>query len=137
MARSLVELPTDVKADPTKGDSTASWLDETSRPNPRCETSFREETRCIFVDVVQNHFLDAGERPAPRPVFRKVHGVAGATLRMSLAIPDRFRHGLFVRREFAGAALQRYCSEHTGHCEFNAWYRHQVVRCARGHAGCR
>jgi hypothetical protein len=66
-----------------------------------CEVSFHEETRRIFVDVVQKGLIALGQRPAPRPVFRKVHGVARGTLRINTDLPDRFRHGLFARREFA------------------------------------
>ncbi|MBP2470652.1 catalase [Sinorhizobium meliloti] len=109
MARSLTELHADMKALLTNKQSTASQQNETSQSNPRCELSFREETRRVFVDVVQKHFIDAGERPAPRPVFRKVHGVARASLRMSSAIPDRFRHGLFAHSEFA--AWVRFSSD--------------------------
>ena len=66
---------------------------------PACQSSFREETRRIFVDVVQKHFIASGQKPAPRPVFRKAHGVAEGTLRINQDIPDRYRHGLLAQHE--------------------------------------
>jgi hypothetical protein len=99
MARSFAKLDMDTKA--LIAQSMASRLDKVQSPSPRCDLSFREETRRIFVDVVQKHFIESGQKPAPRPVFRKVHGVARATLRISPGIAERFRHGLFAHREFA------------------------------------
>lgn len=64
-----------------------------------CGASSREETRRLFVDVVQGSLIRSGVRPAPRPVFRKVHGIAKATLRVYAGIPERFRHGVFAYRE--------------------------------------
>jgi hypothetical protein len=61
---------------------------------------FREETRRIFVDVVQKAIIAAGAKPAPRPVFRKLHGVARGSLRIRNDLPERFRHGLFAESSF-------------------------------------
>lgn len=65
-----------------------------------CRASFREETRRIFVDIVQRHFIATGQKPAPRPVFRKLHGVVRGILRIDPDLPERFRHGLLAQREF-------------------------------------
>lgn len=61
-----------------------------------CSRAFVEETRRLFVDVVQQSIIASGRRPAPRPVFRKVHGIARGSLRIDADLPDRFRHGIFA-----------------------------------------
>lgn len=64
-----------------------------------CAVAFEEESRRLFVDVVQRQLIAAGGGSAPRPVFRKAHGVAFGTLRIDPGLPDRYRHGLLALRE--------------------------------------
>lgn len=64
-----------------------------------CAEDHREETRRLFVDVLQKSRIAAGQRPALRPVFLKPHGVARGRLSLNPDIPDRFRHGILAARE--------------------------------------
>ncbi|TIS45798.1 MAG: hypothetical protein E5W96_29365 [Mesorhizobium sp.] len=105
MVRSLIALGSDKEMTLSEGQSGP----QPGIPATSCAASFREETRRLFVDVVQRHFLASGIRPAPRPVFRKVHGVAKATLRIDQGIPERFRQGLFSYRELV--AWVRFSSD--------------------------
>ncbi|WP_246205447.1 catalase family protein [Microvirga arsenatis] len=105
MAKSLVDLRAAAKNLLDDGVPAAAH----QAAKTACEVSFREETRRIFVDVVQARFIAAGQRPSPRPVFRKVHGVAKGTLRIDLALHERYRYGLFAQREFT--AWVRFSSD--------------------------
>lgn len=108
MVRSLVELCEDGQTPLVVRQSGSHQLGADAAANP-CQVSFREETRRLFVDVVQRHFIASGERPAPRPVFRKLHGIAKGTLRIDSEIPERFRQGLLSYREFT--AWVRFSSD--------------------------
>ncbi|WP_246802231.1 hypothetical protein [Ensifer sp. ENS06] len=105
MVRSLIALGRGKQVALAEGQSEP----QVGVPAILCKASFREETRRLFVDVVQRHFIGSGVRPAPRPVFRKVHGVAKATLRINQDISERYRQGLFSYREFA--AWVRFSSD--------------------------
>lgn len=74
-----------------------------------CAASFREETRRIFVDIVQRFLISSEPPPAPRPVFRKLHGVARGRLILDEDMPDRFRHGVLAHRQLA--AWVRFSSD--------------------------
>jgi hypothetical protein len=74
-----------------------------------CAGPFREETRRLFVDVAQQGIIAAGVKPAPRPVFRKLHGIAHGSLRLHSDLPDRFRHGLLAQSSYA--AWVRFSSD--------------------------
>lgn len=65
-----------------------------------CDAASGEETRRLFVDVVQKRIIASGRRPAPRPVFRKLHGVARGDLLIDANLPERFRHGIFAGRDY-------------------------------------
>lgn len=44
-----------------------------------CRTYSAENLKHMFVDIVQKSRIDAGERPALRTVFHKVHGAGRRT----------------------------------------------------------
>jgi hypothetical protein len=50
----------------------------------------------MFVRRVQQGRIDRGQRPADRPVFRKVHGVAHGRLEVLADVPDDLRYGVFT-----------------------------------------
>jgi len=64
-----------------------------------CRTYPAENLKHMFVDIVQKKRIDAGERPALRAVFHKVHGAARGILRMRPGVPEQLRVGLFALRE--------------------------------------
>ena len=64
-----------------------------------CGTYPVENLKHMFVDIVQKKRIDAGERPALRTVFHKVHGAAHGVLRMRPDVPEQLRVGLFALRE--------------------------------------
>jgi hypothetical protein len=64
-----------------------------------CGTYPAENLKHMFVDIVQKRRIDAGERPALRTVFHKVHGAARGILRMRPDVPEQLRVGLFALRE--------------------------------------
>jgi hypothetical protein len=64
-----------------------------------CGTYPAENLKHMFVDIVQKSRIDAGERPALRTVFHKVHGAASGVLRMRPDMPEQLRVGLFALRE--------------------------------------
>lgn len=61
-----------------------------------CETHSTERLIEMFVDIVQRGRIQRGQRPAQRPVFRKLHGVAHARLEMLPDRPRDLRVGVFV-----------------------------------------
>jgi len=85
-----------------------SLAGDASQPEA-CAQSFREETRRLFVDVLQRALIRRDARPAPRPVFRKLHGVARGRLILNEDMPDRYRHGLLGERQLA--AWVRFSSD--------------------------
>ena len=64
-----------------------------------CRTYPAENLKTMFVDIVQKSRIDAGERPALRTVFHKVHGAAYGVLRMRPDVPEGLRVGLFALDE--------------------------------------
>jgi hypothetical protein len=54
----------------------------------------------LFVDVVQNNRIRAGQQPARRPVFLRLHGVARATLMVRPDLPDELRVGIFRGKSY-------------------------------------
>jgi catalase len=64
-----------------------------------CRTYPAENLKHMFVDLVQKKRIDAGERPALRTVFHKMHGAANGILRMRPDVPEQLRVGLFALRE--------------------------------------
>jgi hypothetical protein len=50
----------------------------------------------MFVDIVQQGRIQRGQRPAERPVFRKLHGVAHGRLEMLTDRPQDLRAGVFA-----------------------------------------
>ncbi|CAN7769739.1 hypothetical protein LJR245_007473 [Rhizobium leguminosarum] len=99
MAKSLIEAASVMQPLSAKPTGVSGSDDASQFPSP-CVLSPRDETRRIFVDVVQKQLINLGVRPVPRPVFRKVHGVAKAILDIDTRIPGRFRHGILAQRSF-------------------------------------
>ncbi|MBE1551833.1 catalase [Mycobacterium sp. OAS707] len=64
-----------------------------------CAAHAADNLKQMFVDIVQKKRIDAGERPALRTVFHKVHGAARGVLRMRPGIPEDLRVGLFAATE--------------------------------------
>jgi hypothetical protein len=100
--KSVADLRRDVTEPTTAGTDTQLAVSG-------CAASFREETRRLFVDVVQRGIIAAGVKPAPRPVFRKLHGIAHGSLQLHSDLPDRFRHGLLAQSSYA--AWVRFSSD--------------------------
>ena len=50
----------------------------------------------MFVGLVQEGQIKRGQRPAERPVFRKLHGTAHGRLEMCAEAPDDLRVGIFA-----------------------------------------
>ena len=53
----------------------------------------------MFVDMVQKKRIALGQKPAERPVFRKMHGAAHGTLRMVPDLPADLKVGVFAHAE--------------------------------------
>lgn len=49
----------------------------------------------MFVDLIQKRNITLGQKPAERPVFRKLHGVAFGRFEPLIGIPDNLRVGVF------------------------------------------
>jgi catalase len=64
-----------------------------------CQGQPAENLKQMFVDIVQKKRIDAGERPALRAVFHKLHGAARGVLRMRPDLPDPLRAGMFALGE--------------------------------------
>lgn len=62
----------------------------------RCEADPTGHLVEMFVDIVQRGRIDRGQRPAERPVFRKVHGIAHGRLEMLADRPRDLRVGVFA-----------------------------------------
>ncbi len=70
-----------------------------NEPIPPCfDCGERSTERLVemFVDIAQRKRIELGQKPAERPVFRKLHGVAHARLEMAPDIPERFKVGVFA-----------------------------------------
>ncbi len=65
-----------------------------------CAADFVEHTRHMFVDVVQARAIAAGERPAHRAVFRKVHGIVSGNLTLDPERPESTRQGIFAGESY-------------------------------------
>jgi L-Lysine epsilon oxidase N-terminal/L-lysine epsilon oxidase C-terminal domain len=74
-----------------------------------CENQPTERLVEMFVGIVQQRRIKLGQKPAERPVFRKLHGVAHGTLRMRDDLPDDLKVGVFARRELT--AWVRFSSD--------------------------
>ena len=61
-----------------------------------CEGASTERLAEMFVGIVQKKRIALGQRPAERPVFRKLHGVAYGRLEMSKDIPPELKVGVFA-----------------------------------------
>jgi L-lysine epsilon oxidase-like protein len=56
--------------------------------------------KVMFVDMVQARRIAAGQDPAQRPVFLRLHGVAHGTFEVQPDLPDDLRVGVFAHRSF-------------------------------------
>ncbi|HMO29482.1 LodA/GoxA family CTQ-dependent oxidase [Enterovirga sp.] len=65
-----------------------------------CAADSDGSLRTMFVDIVQDGRVAAGQRPVLRPVFLKPHGVAHGTFRIRPDLPEAFRIGLFGGTEY-------------------------------------
>lgn len=64
----------------------------------------------MFVDVVQKGRIAAGQTPARRPVFLRLHGVAHGRFELAPDLPEELRVGLFAGRS-SYAAWVRFSSD--------------------------
>ena len=64
-----------------------------------CRTYPAENLKHMFVDIVQKKRIDAGERPALRTVFHKMHGAARGVLLIRPDVPEPLRVGLLALGE--------------------------------------
>jgi hypothetical protein len=74
-----------------------------------CQGQPAENLKTLFVDIVQKKRIDAGERPALRAVFHKLHGAARGMLRMRPDLPEALRVGAFALGELP--AWARFSSD--------------------------
>ena len=63
----------------------------------------------MFVGIAQQRRIKLGQKPAERPVFRKLHGVAHARLDMLPNIPPSLRVGVFAKESLS--AWVRFSSD--------------------------
>jgi hypothetical protein len=61
-----------------------------------CATMSTERLIEMFVDMVQKKRIALGQKPAQRPVFRKLHGVAHARLEMRPDLTPELKVGIFA-----------------------------------------
>jgi hypothetical protein len=61
-----------------------------------CDTAPIERLTEMFVGIVQQKRITLGQRPAERPVFRKLHGVVHGQLRMVPDMPSHLKVGVFA-----------------------------------------
>jgi hypothetical protein len=72
--------------------------DDRGRVQVDCETQPTESLIHLFVGLVQQGRIKRGQRPAERPVFRKLHGVAHAHLEMLPNAPEDLKVGVFAHQ---------------------------------------
>jgi L-Lysine epsilon oxidase N-terminal/L-lysine epsilon oxidase C-terminal domain len=63
-----------------------------------CEDAPTERLIETFVSIVQQGRIKLGQRPAERPVFRKLHGVAHGRLEMLPNLPAALKVGVFAKQ---------------------------------------
>jgi L-lysine epsilon oxidase-like protein len=61
-----------------------------------CATMSTERLVEMFVGMVQKRRIALGQKPAQRPVFRKLHGVAHARFEVAPGLPRKMRVGIFA-----------------------------------------
>jgi hypothetical protein len=61
-----------------------------------CATMSTERLVEMFVGMVQKRRIALGQKPAQRPVFRKLHGVAHARFEVAPSLPRKMRVGIFA-----------------------------------------
>lgn len=64
-----------------------------------CGTNPTERLIEMFVGIVQEKRIKLGQRPAERPVFRKLHGVVHGELRMRSDMPPELKVGVFAHEQ--------------------------------------
>jgi L-Lysine epsilon oxidase N-terminal len=85
---------------------------EPQNPTPPCfdcDNRATERLTEMFVDISQQRRIALGQRPAERPVFRKLHGVAHGWLERAEDIPDDLKIGVFAHEKLA--AWARFSSD--------------------------
>ncbi|HEX7192044.1 MAG TPA: catalase, partial [Thermoanaerobaculia bacterium] len=66
----------------------------------RCtDDNAAEQLKEMFVDIVQKRRIAAGQKPAMRPVFLKVHGIAHGTFEIKRNLPKNLAVGVFASRK--------------------------------------
>ena len=90
---------------------TTDHPDAKSQPVPcQCEVDPIGCLKQMFVDMVQLGRIKAGQCPAKRPVFLRLHGVAHGRFEVVPDLPEDLRVGLFGQR-MAYPAWVRYSSD--------------------------
>ena len=74
-----------------------------------CDNRATERLTEMFVGISQQRRIALGQRPAERPVFRKLHGVAHGWLERAKDIPDDLKIGVFAHEKLA--AWARFSSD--------------------------
>src|SRR5215210_4104408 len=71
------------------------------QPDPwKCtDADAAEQPKEMFVDIVQKKRIAAGQKPAMRPVFLKVHGVAHGFFEILPRLSKELRVGVFAKRK--------------------------------------
>ena len=76
-----------------------------------CANQSTERLTEMFVDVAERKRIALGQKPAERPVFRKVHGVAFGWFERAKDIPDDLKIGVFAHER--NPAWARFSSDTT------------------------
>ncbi len=66
---------------------------------PSCAADSIGALKAMFVDLTMGPRLNAGQKPAQRPVFRKTHGVAAGIFRVKPDLPEELKTGIFALGE--------------------------------------
>jgi hypothetical protein len=74
----------------------AGLRSERATPGLDCSVDPRAGLKTMFVDIVQQDRIDAGQFPALRPVFLKPHGIAHGTLTVRRDADPSLRCGIFA-----------------------------------------
>lgn len=77
---------------------TAGSTEKSGVPACDCERDPVEGLKKMFVDYAQGRKIAAGEVPAQRPVFRRMHGVAHGTFVVRHDLPQALRVGVFAQK---------------------------------------